>query len=120
MSTAIICIILVLIGIVGVKSYTKRLTSGCCGGSGAKQVKKVKVTDRDLSHYPFCKVLKIDGMSCGNCVNRVENSLNSLDGVWAQVDLAQGEAKVYMKEMKEDQMLKDTVKEAGYIVYKIL
>ena len=37
-------------------------------------MKKVKVKDKDPSHYPYEKILKIDGMTCGNCANRVENA----------------------------------------------
>ncbi len=72
-----------------------------------------------MSHYPYEKILKVDGMSCGNCAVRVENALNSLEGVWARVDLEAEEAQVYMKEEYEDQRLKDAVRDAGYRVYKV-
>lgn len=65
MSTAVICILLIVICVFGIKSYLKRLTSGCCGSSGEKAVKRIKVKDRDLSHYPHQCILKVDGMSCG-------------------------------------------------------
>lgn len=120
MSTVIICAILVVICIVGLKSYEKRLTSGCCGASSQKTVKKQKVRDRDLSHYPYRKILKIDGMMCSNCVNHVENSLNSLGGVWARVDLMEETADVYMKEPMDTERLKQAVADAGYRVYKVM
>ena len=119
MATAIICIILVIAVLAGVKSYMKKLRSGCCGASSEPAVKKVKVKDKDPSHYPYQKVLKIDGMTCGNCANRVENALNHLDGVYATVDLMKEEAVVRMKEELEDQTLKKTVAAAGYTVYKV-
>lgn len=106
MATAVICIILVIAVVAGVKSYMKKLRSGCCGASSEPAVKKVKVKDKDPSHYPYQKVLKIDGMTCGNCANRVENALNHLDGVYASVDLMKEEAVVRMKEKVEDQTLK--------------
>ena len=102
MSTAIICAILIVIAIIGIKSYAKKLTSGCCG-----------------SHYPYSRLLKVDGMSCGNCASHVENALNGLEGVWAQVDLEKGEALVRMKQEYGNNELKQAVKEAGYVVYKI-
>lgn len=120
MSTIIICAILIAICIIGLKSYKKRLTSGCCGASSQKTVKKQRVKDRDKSHYPYRKVLKIDGMMCSNCVNHVENSLNSLDGVWARVDLMEEKAEVYMKEPIAAERLKQAVADAGYRVYKVI
>ena len=53
MSTAIICAVLIVIAIIGIKSYAKKLTSGCCGASSQPSVKKIKVRDKDKSHYPY-------------------------------------------------------------------
>ena len=119
MSTAIICLILVVIAVIGVKSYMKKLTSGCCGASSGKAPKKIRVSDRDPSHYPVRKLLKVDGMVCGNCATNVENSLNRLDGVWARVNLEKGEADVYMKEEIPDDELRSAVRSAGYTVYRV-
>lgn len=69
MSTAIICAVLIVIAIIGIKSYAKKLTSGCCGASSQPSVKKMKVRDKDKSHYPYSLLLKVDGMSCGNCAS---------------------------------------------------
>ena len=99
--------------------HQKRLASGCCGSSGEKSPKRIKVKDKDLSHYPHQCTMKVDGMSCGNCAVRVENALNAMEGVWARVDLEAGEAQVYMKQKYEDKALKDAVKAAGYTVFKI-
>jgi copper chaperone CopZ len=119
MATSVICLVLVVIAVCAVRSYKKRLTSGCCGASSEDSVKKVRVKDRDPAHYPYEKFLYIDGMSCANCTSRVENALNSLDGVWAAVDLGKEEARVRMKELLPEELLKETVKKAGYLVYKI-
>ncbi len=119
MSTFVIVLILVVIGVFGVKSYCKKLSSGCCGASSGPSEKKMKVKDRDKSHYPYRKILSIDGMVCGNCSTRVENGLNRLDGVWAVVDLAKGQADVRMKEPLDEQVLKQAVRDTGYTVYKI-
>lgn len=119
MSTAVICVILIAISVFGIRSYMKRLASGCCGSSGEKTPKRIKVRDRDLSHYPHQYTLKVDGMSCGSCAVRVENALNAMDGVWGRVDLETGQASVYMKQEYEDEVLKKAVREAGYTVYKI-
>lgn len=122
MSTAIICAVLIviaIIAIIGIKSYAKKLTSGCCGASSQPSVKKIKVRDKDKSHYPYSRILKVDGMSCGNCACHVENALNSLEGVWAQADLEKGEALVRMKQEHGNNELKQAVKDAGYVVYNI-
>lgn len=119
MSTAVICVLLILAAVIGIKSCIKRMTSGCCGSSGAKQIKRIKVKDRDLSHYPYQRNLKVDGMSCGNCTVRVENALNSMDGVWASVKLDAEEAAVHMKCEYSDELLKEAVRAAGYAVYRI-
>ena len=50
-----------------------------------------------MSHYPYCVQIGIDGMTCNHCKARVENTLNSEDGVWAEVDLSQNLATVHMK-----------------------
>jgi len=59
MSTAIICAVLIVIAIIGIKSYAKKLTSGCCGASSQPSVKKMKVRDKDKSHYPYSRLLKV-------------------------------------------------------------
>lgn len=118
MATAIICILIVIVAVFGIKSYCKRLSSGCCGTSGGKSVKKSRVKDRDEAHYPIREVLYIDGMSCGNCANRVENALNGLNGVWATVDLMEGKAVVRMKQEIPLEELRAAVKESGYLAYK--
>lgn len=75
--------------------------------------------DRDLSHYPYHIILKVDGMVCGSCAARVENGLNREEGVYARVRLEAGEAEVYMKSRYDDEYLKNVVKESGYTVYGI-
>lgn len=118
-STAVICVILAVICIFSVKKYRKKLTSGCCGAGGEGTVKKRRVSDRNKAHYPYTKILEIDGMSCGNCANRVENALNALDGVWASVDLGSQEALVRMKQPMDPELLKNAVRKQGYTVIRI-
>ena len=63
--------------------------------------------------------MTIDGMTCSNCVRRVENALNQLDGVWAQVDLSSRKAAVRMKQPLPEDTLRDAVRAAGYIVLSV-
>ena len=120
MATIILSALLALACIYGVYSYVRKLRQGggCCG-EHEPPVKKVKVADRDKSHYPYETVLTIDGMTCSNCVRRVENALNHLDGVWAQVDLGSRKAVVRMKQMLPANTLRETVREAGYTVLSV-
>jgi copper chaperone CopZ len=119
MSTAIICLILVAAGVIGIKSYMKRLTSGCCGSSSQAPVKKVKVKDQNPANYPYHKTLMIDGMTCESCANRVANSLNRINGVWARITLMEEKADIYMKTDVPEDELRAVVKDAGYRVYQI-
>lgn len=120
MATIIITALIILAAIYGGYSYYKKLRfgGGCCGEREAAE-KKVKVADKDKSHYPYTAFLKIDGMTCSNCVRRVENALNRLDGVWATIQLEQNTALVRMKQPLDDQILRSAVREQGYTVLSI-
>ena len=51
MSTAIIVAVLIVIAVIAIRSYAKKLTSGCCGGE-TEHVKKIKVEDNVTHLYP--------------------------------------------------------------------
>lgn len=113
MANVIIILILVLICIYSVRSYMKKLAHGCCG-SGGDEEKKVKVHDKDESHYPYCVTVSIDGMTCSHCKLRVENALNSEDGVWAKVNLKANTAQVHMKALIPKDDMSRIISRAGY------
>lgn len=120
MGTTIIALIVILICVYGVYSYVRKLRRGgsCCGEQEALE-KKVRVEDKDRSHYPYTFVLTIDGMTCSNCVRRVENALNRLQGVWAQVDLGSRTATLYLKQLLPEETLRRAVRETGYTVLEV-
>lgn len=60
--------------------------------------------------------MTIDGMTCSNCVRRVENALNRLDGVWCTVDLGQRQARLRLKQPADERVLQEAVRQAGYTV----
>lgn len=64
-------------------------------------------------------MIKIEGMSCEHCRNRIENKLNSLPGVKAQVDLQKALAVVLADPMVPDEVLVQAIEEAGYQVKDI-
>ena len=75
----------------------KKLSEGCCGSSGGDKVKKIKVKDKDKSHYPYKAILTVDGMVCQGCESRIENTLDNLEGVWAKANASTKEVTVLMK-----------------------
>lgn len=111
-------LIIIMICIYSIKSYMKKLQSGCCGGE-SEPIKKIRIKDKNLSHYPFEAKIKIYGMTCSHCKTRVENALNTLEGVYAKVHLDNGMAEVHMKNKISEDTLSQAVKDAGYQVQKI-
>lgn len=112
-STAILVLFLLALVFLAVRSYLKRLSRGCCGSGNGERLKKVPVQDRDRSHYPYLMCFTVDGMVCGNCARRVENALNSIDGVWAGADVSGKKVTIRMKTQIPAQTLRDTVNQIG-------
>lgn len=112
-ATAVIIIVLIIIIIISVKSYMKKLSSGCCG-AGGDTVKKIKPRNKDISVYPYEKIVHVGGMTCKNCASRVENAFNSKDGYYAKVDLGKRTADIHMMRPEEDGTLKEIIRRAGY------
>lgn len=65
------------------------------------------------------KIMKIEGMSCGHCAERIEKLLNAMDGVSAKVYLEQAAADVDAAESVSDDVLRDVVENAGFQVISI-
>ena len=118
MATLIICIVLALICAVGISSYVKRLSHGCCGSSSDK-VRRQKPEDTDKSHYPYCYQLKIDGMTCKNCAARIENAFNSTGDYYAEVNLNKRIGKIRAKAETAETELRRIVAGCGYSVVSI-
>ena len=117
MGTVIITLILLLIAALAVKSVIHRIRHGssCCGERDAPE-KKIKVLDKDKSNYPYRYVISVDGMHCSNCTRRVENALNSLDGLWAKANLEKKYVSVLSKKEVDEKLLTSQISEAGYTV----
>lgn len=110
--------ILAVIVVIAAYSTYKKMTrgGGCCPEREADE-KRVKVQDKNRSHYSHSVTLRVDGMTCSNCARRVENALNSMDGVWAdQVSFAEGRVHVLSKEHPDIAAVKQQLAEKGYIV----
>ncbi len=65
------------------------------------------------------KEIDISGMTCNHCVSRVEEALNSLDGVNSKVDLENNKAYIKSSIDYDNKTLIDVIKDAGYEVVNI-
>lgn len=65
------------------------------------------------------KVLTIEGMMCGHCTGRVEQALNALQGVKAEVSLDNKTATVTATEDVSEETLVKAVTDAGYTVVDV-
>ena len=95
----LIIILLAIILVWAVYRIIKKIRygGGCCGELEQSE-RPVSVKDRNKSHYPYAADLKITGMTCRNCAQKVQNALNELDGVWAMVDLNSHTAHIRLKQ----------------------
>lgn len=120
MGSILIIAVLIVIIFFAIKSVIHRIRHGsaCCGERNAPQ-KKVKVKDKNKSHYPFQYILTVDEMHCSNCTRHVENALNSLEEIWATADLQNKEVVVLSKKIRENSELEKIVAQAEYTVLKI-
>ena len=117
MGTIIVIFVLAIIVVCAILSTRKRIKYGsaCCGTHDAAP-KKIKVKDKNKAHYPYTYTLTVDGMHCSNCARRVENALNSKDGVWASVKLENNTVLVRSKNPLEVSELSKIISDTGYTV----
>ncbi len=103
--------VLVVIGVISGKKHFKN--GGCCGGESTVKSKK------KLNKVVGTKTVKINGMTCENCANRVEWAINDIDGLVAKVNLKKNEATVSMEKPVADDVIKAAIEKAGYTVVEI-
>ncbi|MBQ2835883.1 MAG: heavy-metal-associated domain-containing protein [Clostridia bacterium] len=66
------------------------------------------------------KTIFIEGMSCGHCSKRVEETLKSIDGVKSvSVSLEEKKAKLVLKKDISNEILKTSVEDIGFEVVDI-
>lgn len=116
MADVIIIVILVILIILGISSTIKHFKGegGCCGGGSSVKVKRKK-----LKQVVKQRIVIIEGMTCEHCKVRVESRLNALDGVSARVNLKRKTAVVSMDKDIGDDVIKNTIENAGYEVVEI-
>jgi len=110
-------IVILLIAVIAFAIYQTVLKfqkgGGCCG-EHEQPPKSITVKDKNKAHYPYSIELNISGMTCSNCAKRVENALNTVDGVWAKVNFNQHSALVRMKQEVDVKLLCGMIAKAGY------
>ena len=115
----VVLLLLCLFGWAVYKVIQKLKKGGSCCGEHEETLKRVSVQDRNRNHYSHKAVLSIGGMTCENCAIRVENSLNRLPGTWAKADIAENKAEILMKTEPDENILRDAVASAGYVVMAV-
>ena len=61
------------------------------------------------------KIIKIDGMGCQHCVNRITEALSAIDGVEVlEVSLEDKSATVDVEESITDEILMEAIDEEGF------
>ena len=70
--------------------------------------------DTDESHYPYRYEVGIEGMHCSNCARTVENALNSMDGIWAGVELGRSRANVRAKQEMTQSDFVEALRDTSY------
>ena len=116
-STIIIVIILIVILFFAVKNSIPhfRGEGGCCGGSGKEKLVKPMKLEKVIS----TKIIDIEGMRCENCHRRVQNALNSIEGVNAKVNGDKKQAVIKMDRVIDDSEIKRAVTSMGYSVTSV-
>lgn len=108
MANAIIILTITIMVGVGIRHMYRmiRYGSSCCGSGGVME-KRIRVKDRNRSHYPFSYRVIVDGMVCGGCARKVENTINSIDGLWGSVNLERKEVIILSRtEMRREDLVR--------------
>ncbi len=117
-STIIIVVILVVILFFAIKNSIPhfRGEGGCCGGSGKEKLVKPAKLEKVIA----TRTVTIEGMRCENCHRRVQNALNSMDGVNAKVLGEKKQAVVKLGRDIDDSEIERIITSLGYKVVSIL
>lgn len=120
--TLIIIVVIAILMVFAVRHAYRvfSLKDDCCGGGPkapkAKKVAVVTVEDTDEANYPYSLDVRVKGMTCEKCVERVQNALNAQPGTWATVDLASGAAHILAKSPIDRDAIERAIEDAGYYV----
>lgn len=116
MENIIIVGIIIILFLVGLRSTIKHMKGegACCGGGST-----VKPRRKKLNKIIRKKTIKIDGMHCEQCRNRVMRCMNEIDGVVSKVNLRKKEAVIFYEEEVDDEIIRQAIENIGYEVLEI-
>ena len=115
MGNIIAIVIIAVVCVLALAACLRKKARGCCGSGDLK----LKAKDKNPAHYPYIAEISIEGMTCANCKQRVENAFHEKGTMWASVDLKSGKALVRMKEPAAAEELENLVKRAGYTATEV-
>jgi len=112
MTDYVIIGVLTVIVILAVAATIKhfRGESSCCGGD------TYKARSKKLRTVIEKKTFRVEGMHCQNCVNRVMEAVQSVEGTSAVVHLKKGEVVVSEETPIADTRIREVIEEEGYTV----
>lgn len=62
-------------------------------------------------------VIKVEGMVCGGCENRVQNALKTLDGIEGVIaNYKKGIVKLKINEKIKEEIIKEKIEDLGFTV----
>lgn len=64
------------------------------------------------------KIVKIDGISCSHCMNKIKNALLEIDGI-VKVKVDNEKAIIYSIKEIDNNLIKKTISDLGYKVVEI-
>lgn len=112
----VITLAIITAGVLLIRILREIVMGSSCCGTGEKIPKRIKVKDKDISHYSYRYRLHVEGMMCSACTVRVENMLNSLNGIWAKADLSVREVTVFSKEKRDRDFFVAALKSSTYTI----
>ncbi|WP_278453560.1 heavy-metal-associated domain-containing protein [Thomasclavelia spiroformis] len=113
--TIIIVIIIVLLWFALKKSIKHFKGEETCCNSKGDTINKKELVNPIIGK----KVIKIEGMHCNHCKQKVTSALNNLEGVSTDVDLKNNCAVISYDREIDEEIIKNTLKNAGYSVVLI-
>ena len=116
MENYIIIGIIAIIAAIAISTLIRRSgRKGCCGSGSDYKPRKKK-----LKNVIATKTLKVDGMHCEKCSNRVTEAVNDIPGVAGVVNLKKGIVTVSYEQEVPDEQIKARIERHGYRVTEIL
>lgn len=120
MTDAVILLAVVVLLVFALKNSLKhfRGEGACCGGGGKsyRGEKRQKTLDGPVMGT---KVLKLEGMTCERCAEKVANAVNGIEGASAKVFFKENKAVVSYDRPLSEIDLQKAVEDAGYHVRSV-